>query len=385
MQSFPVTHYQGVKSEMTRNISSASRPYARRPHLRWAAVAVGVALVATGCSSGSGSDGGSKKVTSGDGPEKSDLTVTYGTSSPSEAPLWLAADEGIFAKHGLKVKMVQATSNVGALAVISGGADLYIGEATTTFQAVASNSPVQIVGNLRILNNFKFFTPPSIKNVKDLAGKSLSISAAGDSTELSTRLALDKLGVDAKKVTLLPTGTSSARLASLITGKVAGTVLTEPTATAARKQGMKMVLDQTKEPLTGSAVTISKSFGEQNPKTVVAFLEAITEAVKYLQDPANKQTSLNVIAKYTGSKPDADDTILGYTNYATPGGLVMDPTPNVPAGTAILEGLKDEDSARFGSLTLDKVFNTKFTTELKDSGFLKKTWGAKLDAAAPAS
>jgi NitT/TauT family transport system substrate-binding protein len=367
---------------MTRNTHSTHHLFLRGKHTSWAAVLVGVALISTGCSSGSGA----KSVSNGAGPEKTDLTVTYGTSSPSEAPLWLAADEGIFARHGLKVKMVQATSNVGALAVISGGADLYIGEATTTFQAVASNSPIQIVGNLRILNNFKFFVPPNIKSASELSGKSLSISAAGDSTELSTRLALDKLHVPTKGVTLLPTGTSSARLASLITGKVAGTVLTEPTATAAKKQGMRMLLDQTKEPLTGSAVTISKSFGEKNPKTVVAFLESITEAVKYLQDPANKQACLNVIAKYTGSKATADDTILGYTNYATPGGLVMDPTPNVPAGQAILEGLKDEDSARFGNLTLDKVFNSEFTQKLKDSGFLKKTWGSALDGSTtPAS
>lgn len=367
---------------MTGQARSTHRPFLRRPYARWTAVLLGAALVSTGCGSGEGG----KKAAGGTAPEKADLTVTYGTSSPSEAPLWLAADEGIFAKHGLHVKMSQATSNVGALAVVSGRADFYVGEATTTFQAVASGSPAQIIGNLRILNNFKFFVGPSITDPSQLKGKSLAISAAGDSTELTTRLALDALHVPTQGATLLPVGTSSSRLAALITGKVAGTALTEPTATAAKKQGLKMVLDQTKEPLTGSAITISKGFGEKNPNTSLAFLESITEAVKYLQDPANKQTCLNEIAKYTGSKVAAEDTINGYKQYSTPGALVMDPTPNVPAGNAILEGLKSEDPKRFGSLTLDKVFNTTFTQKMKDSGFLTTTWGDALNSSpTPAS
>jgi NitT/TauT family transport system substrate-binding protein len=351
------------------------------------AVLVGVALLATGCAS---SGGGSAKAapggsSNGTAPEKSNLTVTYGTSSPSEAPLWIAADEGIFAKHGLHVKMAQATSNVGALAVISGGADFYVGEATTTFQAVASGSPISIVGNLRILNNFKFYVSPSIKDPSQLKGKSLSISAAGDSTELSTRLALEALKIPVSDVTLLPTGTSSARLASLISGKVAGTVLTEPTATAAGKQGMTLLLDQTKLPLTGSAITIANKFGQTDPNTVVAFLESMTEAVKYLQDPANKQTCINEIAKYTAAKPTDQATLDGYAQYSAPGALVMDPTPNTAAGQAILDGLKSEDASRFGSLTLDKVFNTTFTQKLKDSGFLAQTWGSALDSSTPAA
>jgi ABC-type nitrate/sulfonate/bicarbonate transport system substrate-binding protein len=349
---------------------------------------VALAAVVAGCSSGSkGSSSGSAGATpTSTTPEKASLTVTYGTNSPSTTPLWLAVDEGIFAKHGLTVKAVQATSNVGALAVISGGADLYVGEATTTFQAAASGSPVEMVGNLRILNDFKLYVSPNIDNVSQLKGKSLAISAAGDSTDLSSRIALEELHSSADGVTLLPTGTSAARLATLISGKVAGTLLTEPTATAAKKAGMKLLLDQTTEPFTGSGITITKSFGKSNPNTVNAFLESLVEAVKYLQDPANKTTVLNEIAKYTQSTPDAAATVNGYNTYSAPGSLVMDPTPNVPAGQAILDGLKSEDPSRFGSLTLDKVFNTTFTKRLTDSGFLKTTWGDALNSsAAPSS
>lgn len=357
--------------------------------MAWGVALLAVALVATGCSSSKSSS--SKSVSAGatptsTTPEKANLTVTYGTNSPSTLPLWLGVDEGFFSKLGLNVKAVQATSNVGALAVISGGADIYVGEATTTFQAVASGDPVEMIGNLRILNDFKFYVSPNITNVSQIKGKSLAISAAGDSTDLSTRIALEELHSSADGVTLLPTGTSAARLATLVSGKVVGTLLTEPTATAASKAGMKLLLDQTKEPFTGSGITITKSFGQSNPNTVNAFLEGLLQATKYLQDPTNKQTVLSEIAKYTQSTTTAAATTLGYTTYATPGALVMDPTPNVPAGQAILDGLKSEDPSRFGSLSLDKVFNTTFTQRLKSSGFLNQLWGSALNSStAPSS
>jgi ABC-type nitrate/sulfonate/bicarbonate transport system substrate-binding protein len=381
-----------LKTEMTRMRNQStprSRPRARA--FTWGVAVLAVALVATGCSSSKGSSaagstaGSAAATPTSTTPEKTNLTVTYGTNSPSTTPLWLAVDEGIFAKHGLNVKAVQATSNVGALAVISGGADIYVGEATTTFQAIASGSPVEMVGNLRILNDFKLYVSPSITDVSQLKGKSLAISAAGDSTDLSSRIALEELHSSTDGITLLPTGTSAARLATLISGKVAGTLLTEPTATAAKKAGMKLLLDQTTEPFTGSGITITKSFGQSNPNTVNAFLESLVEGVKYLQDPANKQTVLSEIAKYTQSTPDATATVNGYATYTAPGALVMDPTPNVAAGQAILDGLKSEDSSRFGSLTLDKVFNTTFTARLKSSGFLQATWGSALNSSAAAS
>jgi len=369
-----------------------SHGFTARPTRRLVLGALGavVALTVAACSSsggsstppaqGSGSGSGSSTAI-----EHPDLNVTFGTNSASTLPLWIAADQGFFKKNGLNVKVSQATSSVGALAVVSGKADIYLGEATTTFQAAASGQPVELVGNLRILNVFKFYVQPSIKTAADLKGKSIAISAQGDSTDLSTRIAMQELGSSIDGITLLPIGTSGARIAALESGKVAGTLLTEPTASQAAKDGMKLLLDQTDKPFLGSGITITKSFGDKYPNTVLAFLKSIVEATKYLQDPANKTTCINILAKYSQEKPNDPDVTEGYATYAAPGALVMDPTPNVAGGNALLAGLKAEDSSRFASLKLSDVFNDTFTNELKSSGFLKQVWGSALTASPSAS
>ncbi|HEY3872086.1 MAG TPA: ABC transporter substrate-binding protein [Actinocrinis sp.] len=343
---------------------------AGRRLLAAAVCTVAAALTLTACgSSGSSASGAA---------EKTNLTVTFGTNSPSTTPLWLAISEGFFKKHGLTVKAEQATSNVGATAVVSGSADLYYGEATTAFQAVNQGQPLEIVGALRILNDFKFYTLPSITSASQLKGKSVAISAAGDSTELSTRLAMQELGSSVSGVTLVATGTSANRLAALASGRVAGTLLTEPTATKAKQEGMHLLLDQTKEPFLGSAVTVSKSFAQANPKTVVAFLEALVDAVHFLQNPANKAECLKVIAQNTQASVTDQATTLGYSAYAAPGALTMDPIPDQKAGNAMVAGLKSEDPQMYAKLQLSQVYDTSFAQQIEASGYLKTVWGSAL-------
>jgi NitT/TauT family transport system substrate-binding protein len=343
-----------------------------------ASVAVSVAAMMAACSSSGGGSSASGGGTPG-APETKNITVTWSAGSGATSPLWLAADEGIFAKHGLDVNVVQSGSTAGATAVLAGKAQIFYGEATSAFQAAAQGSPVEIVGTLRNKNVFKFYVSPSITTAADLAGKSIAISSAGDSTDLSSRSALATLGVDENKVTFLPTGTSTLRLTALVTGHVAGTLLTEPTASQAAKQGMKLILDQTTQPFAGSAITISKSFGQKNPNTVTAFIESMEEAVKFLDDPANKDEVLKVMAKYLAAKPTDASVLREYTTYSPAGGLARDPSPDVAAGNAVVQALQAEDPSRFKSLALSNVYDDSFTQKIKSAGYLTQLWGDQLN------
>ncbi len=344
---------------------------------------VALAAVLSACSSSGGtpSAGGSPN---GDKPETSDITVTFGTNTASTAPLWLAADEGIFAKHGLNVKVVEATSTVGATAVVGGGSQFFLGEAASAFAAVAQGRPIQIIGMLQDFNNQKFYVRPEITDPSQLKGKSIAISANGDSTDLSVRSALEHFGLSASDVTLLATGGSSNRIASLISGKVAGTVLSEPTATKAGQQGMKLLYDMTVQPFPSGGITISKDFGDKNPNTVLAFMESIEEGLKFLTDPANKDECLKVIAKYQATKVDDPAVLAGYNQYSG-SVLAKDPYPNQQAGDNMVNAFKSLDPKLYGSLSTAKVYNTKFGDELRSSGFLQNLWGSALTASPSAS
>ncbi|MFC4055487.1 ABC transporter substrate-binding protein [Actinomadura syzygii] len=338
------------------------------------ATALSVSLVACGDDGG----GTAKPGANGGKPEKASITVTYGSDSASTAPLWIAADEGFFAKHGLTVKVVHGTSSVGAIATVSGAADIFLGEATTSFQAVSRNQPLEIVGALRKLSDFKLYVRPDITNVEQLKGKKVAISAAGDSSDMATRQAFTELKSSTDGMTLLPTGNSSNRVAALTTGRVSATLLTEPSATKAKKAGMREMLDQTDKPFLGSGITIANKFGKSNPNTVVAFIESLVDSIHWLQDKANKDAAMKVISKWQAKPIDDPDVVRGYNTYSTPGELQMDPTPDAAAGQAMVTGLKAMDAKAYANLELDKVYNLTFVKAIEDSGYLTKVWGDKL-------
>lgn len=309
-------------------------------------------------------------------PETSKITVTFGTNSASTLPLWIAADKGIFKQNGLDAEVVSAESVIGARAVIVGQAQFFLGEATTSFQAAAEGSPVSIVATMQNLNIFKFLVAPSINSAADLKGKAIAISASGDSTELSTRYALKQLGLDAAKdVTLLQVGASTQRVAALVSGKVAGTLLSEPSAGQAKGQGMKVLLDLTTAPFIAGAVTVSKQFASSNPNTVLAFLRSLVQGTRFLTDPKNKDESLKVLGKWQKLPPTDKTVISGYEQYSGDV-LAKDPSPNVAGAQALLDGLQSLDAARFGKLTTGAVLDPSFMLRLENAGFIKQVWGS---------
>jgi NitT/TauT family transport system substrate-binding protein len=316
----------------------------------------------------------SSSTASGPSPhQKTSLTVAYGTAGSSLLPLFVAQDEGLFRKHGLTVNLTLAASTVGATAVLSGSADVFMGEVTSAFQAAAQHQPMELVGVLLDKSINRLYVQPSITSASQLVGKSVAISATGDSTDLAMRLALKHLGVSTDHITFLDTGGSSARLAALLTGKVAATVLSDPSASQAGQKGMRLLYDQTALPFADDGVTIAKSFGQQNPDSVVDFLESVVDAVHYIDDPANRQAVLTVLAKYTAAKPTDAAVVEGYTTYVKL--LAKDPYPNATAGQENLTGLRDESPSQFADVTVNQVYDTEFAQKLRSSGYLKQVWG----------
>ncbi|HUN33646.1 MAG TPA: ABC transporter substrate-binding protein [Trebonia sp.] len=346
----------------------------RRTLLR-SGIVVGAAGLVAACSSGGGST-----TKTANGVSVTNMTVGWSTASGGTGPLWIGVEQGIFQKYGLNVSLVESGSTASATAVVAGKTQAYYGEATSAFQAVSQGQPVEIIATFRDYNFFYFLGAPGITSPSQLKGKPIAISSVGDSTDLSTRNALAQLGVNVSDVTLLATGTSSAREAALLSGKVAATLLTDPSAHQAAAKGCKIFVDQTKQLFIGSAVVIDQSYGQQNKGAVVNFLKGMVEAVKFYDDPANKQTVLNIFAKYFELKADDPTLLANYSQYSPAGALSRDPYPNVGGGNAIISALKSENSSQYASLTLDKVYNDTFAQELRSSGFLTSTWGSQLNA-----
>lgn len=223
-----------------------------------------------------------------------------GGFNASHVPIWAAYDAGIFKKYGLDVEYL-AIDN-GSLAMQTLLADEVQILFSTGALAVASNLQgadlAIIAGGINFLP-YKLIARPEIGRPSDLKGKPVGISRFGTSSELGMQIALEKLGLTVKQVTVIQAGGNSTRLAALRGGSVSAAIISEPHATMAIKTfGMKSLADlgDLGSPFPLNCFMIKRSYLSANRDKVINFVKAVLEGLLIVKK--NKPQALQLVKKY---------------------------------------------------------------------------------------
>ena len=156
------------------------------------------------------------------------LTLGYTNLRGAKVPVPLGVDEGIFARHGIELKMVPVSpGTLGVPKLLTGEIALFLGNSEPVVRAIAvEGKNLAVIAHLGS-EGFTLFSRPGITRVEDLRGKKIGSSVDGASVDRNTKKALRKLGLDPEKdVTMVYTGfqNSSDRLKVLANGEVDATV-----------------------------------------------------------------------------------------------------------------------------------------------------------------
>ncbi len=114
-------------------------------------------------------------------------------------------------------------------------------------EVIGGSGAFPIVASLQGLDNiiiaasqkfldYQLLVLPRLEKPTDLIGKKLGISTFGTASDFALRDILLQVGIDPAKVAIVQTGDTSARLASLLSGNIDGTILNPPTSFMARKR-----------------------------------------------------------------------------------------------------------------------------------------------------
>lgn len=247
-----------------------------------AAVALAASLAA--CSSSSSG------TASGTADGKALTNVTVATPGPSSAFgfLWVAQDEGIFAKFGLNVK-IETVSNSAQVPGLEKGSFQFIPQSGTTERAALQG--LGVVNVLSALTNATsaLVVGPGINSLADLKGKTIATASAISTPTLLAKAFLAKNGLSSVK--LLSLQTEQAQEAAFTSGKVDGLFLNLDSVVKAQGQvpGSKILVTpeaMNVAPGAQAGLGTSKSFLQSNPATVKAMIGASLEATKFsLQNP----------------------------------------------------------------------------------------------------
>ena len=142
-----------------------------------------------------------------------------GFSTAIHALLWLAYEKKLFQKYGLDGEYLALESGTPAMqALLANELQIVF---TTGALAITANlqgaDATIIAGGINFIPN-KLLVRPDIKTPEGLKGKRIAISRFGSASDYATQVALEKLGINPKDVTIVQTGGNMTRLGGFESG-----------------------------------------------------------------------------------------------------------------------------------------------------------------------
>jgi NitT/TauT family transport system substrate-binding protein len=309
--------------------------------------------------------------------QSSTLTAFYTAPVASMAPMWIAKEAGFFKRNGLDVKLVFIASGpVGTASVLGSETDVGIIGGFAPLRAMVGGAKgLVIIGQSKNRITSKIIGKKEIASVQDLKGKRLGIDRIGSNPDMFAQAALSRFQIDTfKDLQYVQLGDTGKAIAALKAGAIDATIAGAPHDLFAKRMGFKEILDiaAMNIPFAVTVLISSRDTVARKKAELTKFMRAYAEAMHYFL--TNPEGTAQIVAKYTKV---ADHEVLAYSIDSE--AKAMEKALQVdPKGVELILGFIGKTVPQAGSAKPEDFYDPRFTTELRDSGFLKKLWGDKL-------
>jgi ABC-type nitrate/sulfonate/bicarbonate transport system substrate-binding protein len=238
-----------------------------------------------------------------------------GFTTAIHAVLWAAYEEKIFRKYHLDVEYLALNSGrLGMQMLLSDDVQILFSTGVTVVTTNLQKADLAIIaGGLNFFPT-KLIARPEIKKPEDLRGKVLAVGGFGAANHMALLVALEKLGVNAKEVTIIQVAGGAAQLGALTKGVISGLVFNEPQATIAVKRfGMQSLIDlmESKTPFPQNCFIVKRGYLEANREKVANFMRAVIESIYLLKK--DRALAIRLIKKYI--RVNDEEAAIGYDYY----------------------------------------------------------------------
>ncbi len=300
-------------------------------------------------------------------PTVTKLVVGYSEIYEGALPVWYAFEKGIFAKNFLDVELQYTESATGIAALISNRTQIYQGGGSQTLSANVEGSDLVLIGNLVPMYPYVFMVGPDIKTIQDLKGKKVGVSNPGSTSDIATRVGLQKEGlVPDKDVTIVAVGSSQNRTAALKNGSIQGGLDQPPSSFALEAAGFRVLFDMAKQklPVVNNGIVVQRGFINSNRPVVQRYVDSIVQSIAAL-----RKDKAGAVAVYKKYLKDSDEALAKTYDYA------MEIFPSLPYARA--EQMADSvrvlgaNNEKVKSYDLSKMLDESFVKSAAERGLDK--------------
>jgi NitT/TauT family transport system substrate-binding protein len=298
------------------------------------------------------------------------MVVSYAAVIPAVLPEWIADAAGIYKKHGLDVELTYIESSKGMASLIAGQIQVTGLGAAEVVSAVAAGADVVPVTTNAPVYPYLLQVAPDIKTTADLKGKKIGVSSPGSVSDIATRVALRKVGLDPDKdVSIIAVGSASNRLAAMDSGAIQGGLSFPPESLVLESKGFHTIIDMTKldAPWSNASDILLRSYIKDHHDVVQRYVDSIVEAIG--RGRTDRALAIDVLRKY--HKIDDQKTLDATYDYFVGSVIPALPYPK-PEQFADAKAILGEKNAAVASFDAVKAIDDSFVKSAAERGLDKQ-------------
>jgi len=308
------------------------------------------------------------------------VSIIHAVVGPGETPLWIAHEQGLFAKQGIDVQvLLQGTPGVARQ--ITGDIPFGMVGIPAIMVAVTEGRDLRILApssTARAANHL--VARPDIKTPEDLRGKRFGVFGIGTGFWIQAMLALEHLGLDPTRdrISFVAVGNLPRMARALEAGEVDAVILDPARSSQLQGKGFSMLLDMYPANISAAqnALVVAGAYLREQPDVVEKVVTGLVEGIAFSLSPSNKDVVLKTLMAHMKiTNPAAAES--AYKNFSSR--VIRKPYASVEAMQNMQRVMALHDP-KVLSLKLADLIEERFVRKLDQSGVIDRlysTYGVK--------
>ena len=230
-------------------------------------------------------------------------------------PFYAGVDKGIFARHGLDVRVAFTENSEKQRAGLANGTFDIAHSAVDNAVAMVEDAKKDVVivtGGDNGMN--EFFVQPQIKTLKDLRGRTLVVDAPNTAYALLAKKMPQKEGLqEGRDYTVKPVGRGELRLKAMAESKDnTAAILNLPFTIQAEQMGLKSLGNPVEilGPYQAGGAFMLRSWAKAHEPLLERYIAAYVEALRWSLAPANREQSVAMLMERLKLSRDIADRTM---------------------------------------------------------------------------
>jgi NitT/TauT family transport system substrate-binding protein len=224
------------------------------------------------------------------------VRISLSSRSNTNTSYYVAQARGFFKDEGLEVEFIQINPRLGAMAVLNGDVT-FTTSFVSTFRGITQGLPMKTVFILLKKGTYHLMVRPDlIKDIQDLKGKKLGVTAVNGGDHIIGRELMRMRGLDPNLVQAIAVGDPALRLQAAISGAVQAVSVPPPYDLLLEQKGLKSISGPPEIGVPSSGLFAADRTIKENPQVLRRTIRATLKANRFLE--ANREETLRIMTKY---------------------------------------------------------------------------------------